>query len=134
MLATNGHELSTRARNLLEHLSLLAPDPVPDFLLRVPVPFAPVGNAHAALDELIAHTLETRDANSGTFRMRRPSYVTATQQRLFETRHWMIAAFAGDPMDPHCWPWLDRLLPHAEAVAARADRAGITEPTARWFT
>ncbi|HEY1934657.1 MAG TPA: hypothetical protein VGG99_21830 [Acetobacteraceae bacterium] len=129
--ATNAHCLSTQARNLFERLSLLAPDPVPDFVLLVPVPFAPDEDAHAGLDELIAHTLVTRDANSGTFRVRRPVYVAATEQRLFETLYWMIAAFAGDPMDKRCWPWLGRLVPHAEAVAARADKAGITEPTAQ---
>lgn len=129
--ATATHELTAPARNLLERLSLLAPDPIPGFLLLVPVPFVPDEDAYAALDELVAHALVTRAAIGNTFRLRGPSYVSATPQRLVETLHWMIAAFAGDPADSRCWPWLGQLVPHAEAAAAHADRIGITEPTGR---
>ena len=123
--------LGENARKLLERLNLLAPDPIPDLLLQVPVPFAPDQDAHAAFDELIAHSLATHDAATATFRLRRPTCAEITRERVVETLLWMTAAFAGDPADPQCWPWLTRLVPHAEAIAARADKAGIQEPAGR---
>ena len=39
----------------------------------------------------------------------------------------MNAAFTGDPQDVRTWGRLDPLAPHAEAVAAHADAAGIAD-------
>lgn len=50
---------------------------------------------------------------------------------LLEALRWVNAAFAGDPQDVRTRPTLEPLVPHARAVTARADAAGIAEPTAR---
>jgi tetratricopeptide (TPR) repeat protein len=44
---------------------------------------------------------------------------------------WVDAAFTGDPSDVRSWPALEPLASHALAVAERAHKAGISEPTAR---
>ncbi len=49
---------------------------------------------------------------------------------LHEALRWVNAAFVGDPQDVRTWPTLDPLSPHARAVVAFADAAGITDPTA----
>jgi hypothetical protein len=49
---TSVDQLSEAGRHLLERLAFLAPDPVPGFLLDVPVPDAEAEDAAAALDDL----------------------------------------------------------------------------------
>jgi tetratricopeptide (TPR) repeat protein len=137
---TSVDQLTEAGRHLLERLAFLAPDPVPGFLLDVPVPDAKAEDAAAALDDLAAYSLVTRDLDGGTFLVHRlVQDVTrrglagegTTTARLAEALGWVKAAFMDDPQDVRNWPVLDPLAPHAEAVVGRAYAAGIAEPTAR---
>jgi tetratricopeptide (TPR) repeat protein len=125
---------------LLERLSFLAPDPIPATLLDAAVEGVPTGeDARAALDDLAKYSLATLDADSGAFVVHRlVQDVTRRglertdryRQRLEEALGQVYIAFAaGRPDDVRIWPIVDPLAPHAEAVAALADAAGIAEPT-----
>jgi tetratricopeptide (TPR) repeat protein len=138
---TSVMQLTNAGRHLLECLAFLAPDPVPEFLLDVPVPSAAAEDAHAALDDLAAYSLATRDPKGETFLVHRlvqdvtqrglAEAGTATP-RLTEALGWVNAAFVGgDAQDVRSWSRLDPLANHADAVAGRSDAAGIAEPTAR---
>ena len=136
---TSVDQLTAAGRHLLERLAFLAPDPVPEFLLEVPVPGVEGEDPVAALDDLAAYSLVTRDPDGGTFLVHRlvqdvtrrgleaAGTVTA---RLVEALGWVDDAFAGDPMDVRSWIRLDPLAPHAGATAVSADAAGVPEPAA----
>ena len=142
---TSVAQLSPSARVLLERLAFLAPDPVPLFLLDVPVPAAEAADWPEALDDLVAWSLATRvtiamrhgeQPGFAVHRLvqdvtRRSLGEENKRQRLTETLGWINAAFTGDPPDVRSWPRLDPLAPHAEAVAWEADKARIAAPTAR---
>jgi tetratricopeptide (TPR) repeat protein len=135
---TSVRQLTAPGRALLERLAFLAPDPVPEFLLDVPVPGAAAEDARAALDDLAAYSLATRDPEGRAFLVhrlvqdvtRRGLEVAGTATpRLTEALGWVDAAFAGQPDDVRTWPRLDPLAQHADAVAAYADAADIADPT-----
>ncbi len=136
---TSVDQLTEAGRTLLQRLCFLAPEPVPESLLDVPVPGpAEAGDAHAALDDLTAYSLATRDPEGETFVLhrlvmdvtRRGLAQSGTdRQRLTEALGWIDAAFAGNAQDVRTWPVLTPLVPHAEAVAGYADAARIAEPT-----
>jgi tetratricopeptide (TPR) repeat protein len=137
---TSVDQLSEAGRHLLERLAFLAPDPVPAFLLDVVVPGAEAEDAAAALDDLAAYSLVTRDVETGTFQVHRLvqdvtrrglEVAGTTTARLTEALGWVDNAFVGHPQDVRSWSRLDPLAPHAEAMARYADEAGIIEPTAR---
>ena len=137
---TSVDQLTPGGRALLERLAFLAPEPVPTFLLEdVPVPGVEGEDAEAALDDLAAYSLATRDAATGTFLVHRLvqdvtrrglAAAGREKDRLTQALGWVNAAFEGDPQDVGSWPRLDPLAPHAEAVAGFADAVGIADPTA----
>jgi hypothetical protein len=114
---TSVRHLTEPGRALLERLAYLAPDPVPDFLLDVPVPGVATEDAPAALDDLAAYSLATRDPEGQAFLVHRlvqdvtrrglEEAGTATA-RLTEALGWVDAAFAGQPDDVRTWPRLSR--------------------------
>jgi tetratricopeptide (TPR) repeat protein len=135
---TSVDQLTPAGRHLLERLSFLAPEPVPEFLLGVGVPGAEAEDAAAALDDLAAYSLVTRDMEGGTFAVHRlvqdvtrrgMEAAGTTTTRLTEALGWVDAAFTGDPQDVSVWNQLDPLAPHAEAAVRLADAFGIAEPT-----
>jgi Tetratricopeptide repeat len=136
---TSMDQLMPAGRTLLARLAFLAPEPVPETLLDVPVPGADAdADAHAALDDLTAYSLATRDPAGETFLLhrlvldvtRRGLAEAGTDRlRLTEALGWMEAAFTGDAQDVRTWLILTPLAPHAEAVAGNGDAAGIVEPT-----
>jgi len=137
---TSVDQLGAPGRRLLERLAFLAPDPVPAFLLDVPVPGTAADDAHAALDDLATYSLATRDAEGDAFLVHRLvqdvtrrglGQAGTARARLMEALGWVNAAFAGDPLDVRSWGRLDPLAPHADAVAGYADAVGIAEPTGR---
>ncbi len=137
---TSVQQLSDPGRLLLELLAFLTPDPVPEFLLDVPVPGASLADAREALADLAAYSLVTRGKDAPRFAVHRlVQDVTrraladagTAQERLTQALSWVNAAFTGDPGDVRSWARLDPLAPHAEAVAGHADAAGIAAPTAR---
>ena len=147
---TSFDQLGEPARRLLDRLSWLAPEPIPESLLDVPVPRAGDDSAapgvpeaaadpSAALAELADLSLVSRGADLPTFALHRlVQEVTRRNQQepsgrasLFEALEWMNAAFVGSPQDVRTWSTLTPLVPHAKAVADHGDRAGIGSPTDR---
>ena len=132
-------QLAPPARALLERLAFLAPDPVPDALLDVPVPDVAAEDAREALAGLVSYSLARRVAAPAGFAVHRlVQQVTsaaldaaAARTRVGEALRWVDAAFAGDAQDWRTWAALNPLAPHAEAVAQAADGAGIAVPTSR---
>jgi tetratricopeptide (TPR) repeat protein len=136
---TSVAQLVDPARRLLERLAWLAPEPVPEFLLDVPIPEDEAEDLYEALADLAAYSLATRDPTEPRFLMhglvqdvtRRSLDAAASQQRVTEALGWVNFAFDGDPGDVRTWPRLDPLASHAQSVTRHADAAAITEPTAR---
>ena len=140
---TSFDRLSAPARRLLQRLAWFGPEPIPESLLDVPVPnFSELESdldSRDALVELETYSLVTRTAEAPTFTVHRlVQDVTRRSLRndpgnepLIEALCWMDAAFEGDPDDVRTWPTLDPLAPHARAVVAFADTAGLSEPTSR---
>ena len=134
-------QLSEPARQLLERLAWLAPDPIPESLLNVAVPGdeAAVGDARAALADLERYSLVTRARDEPTFAVhrlvqdvtRRSLQGEARQAALTRALGWIGDAFVCDPGDVRNWPVLDPLAPHTGSVVQHADTAAIPEPTAR---
>ena len=138
---TSFDRLAAPARRLLERLAWLAPDPIPESLLDVPVPdpAEPDPDPHAALAQLATWSLVARAAKTPTFTVhrlvqdvtRRSLGADPTTVPLVEALCWVNAAFTGDSRDVRSWPILDPLESHARAVVTYADDAGIAEPTVR---
>jgi len=148
---TSFDQLSDPARSLLDRLAWLAPEPIPESLLDVPVPAAGAAPATqppgseiapdpgAALAELATYSLVNRAADQPAFAVHRlVQEVTRRSQRdapghpsLVEALGWVDAAFVGNPQDVRTWPTLIPLAPHARAVAGHGDSAGIASPTVR---
>ena len=132
-------QLTEAGRHLLQRLAFLAPDPIPEFLLDVPVPGAEGEDLREALADLAAYSLATRDPDTGQFSVhrlvqdvtRRSLDPPGSRQRLVEALGWINAAFAGDPDDVRNWPRLDPLAPHAISITDRAHGVEITDPTVR---
>jgi tetratricopeptide (TPR) repeat protein len=135
---TSVAQLADPARRLLERLAWLAPEPVPEFLLDVPIPEDEGEDLYEALADLAAYSLATRDPKEPRFLVhglvqdvtRRSLDAAASQQRVIEALGWVNAGFEGDPEDVRNWPRLDPLASHAQSVSQSADIAGITAPTA----
>jgi tetratricopeptide (TPR) repeat protein len=136
---TSVSQLSEGGRRLLARLAWLAPEKVPEALIGVPIPGIEAENLRDAFDDLAAYSLVTRDAEGPFFLVhrlvqdvtRRSLVGDARRRSLVEALSWINAAFAGDPIDVRNWPTLDPLAPHARTATARADAAGILEPTGR---
>ena len=136
---TSVAQLSEGGRRLLERLAWLAPEKVPEALIDVPIPGAEAENLRDAFDDLAAYSLVTRDAE-GPFLLihrlvqdvtRRSLAGEARQRILVEALGWINAAFTGSADDVRNWSTLAPLAPHARAVTAYADAAGIPDPTGR---
>jgi tetratricopeptide (TPR) repeat protein len=136
---TSVAQLADPARRLLERLAWLAPEPVPEFLLDVPIPEDEGEDLYEALADLAAYSLATRDQEEPRFLVhalvqdvtRRSLDGAASRQRIAKTLGWVNAAFVGNPQDVRTWPRLDPLAPHVQHVTHYADAAGIAEPTTR---
>jgi tetratricopeptide (TPR) repeat protein len=136
---TSVNQLTLAGRRLLERLAWFAPEPIPDFLLDVPVPDVEGEDLAEALANLADYSLARRHPDKPEFTIHRlVQDVTqrglAGQDRqhgLVEALGWANAAFAGDPWDVRAWPRLDPLAPHVRVILDHADDAGISKPTAR---
>ncbi len=136
---TSFDRLQAPARQLLERLAWLGPEPIPETLLDVPVPGVeedPGRQSADALVELETYLLVTRAPEALTFTVHRlVQNVTRCSQRadpvaLAEALEWVNAAFLDDPQDVRTWPTLDPLAPHALTVARFADEGGLADQTA----
>jgi tetratricopeptide (TPR) repeat protein len=140
--AASVDKLKPESRRLLERLAMLAPEPIPDFLLDVAVPGeAEAYDAYEARGGLFAYSLATQAKGESAqgfivhrlvqdFARRAVSDERAAAA-LREALAWINAAVPFEADDVRNWPVLDPLAPHVLAVAGRADEAGIAEPTAR---
>jgi tetratricopeptide (TPR) repeat protein len=144
--ATSVERLSPESCRLLDRLAFLAPDPVPDSLLDVPVPSEAAGtDPYEARGGLYAYSLVSRvtveDGGTPGFLVHRlvqgfARHAMSDERRaqaLREALKWVNAAFVGDPNDVRNWPILDPLTRHALAVTRSADEARMADPTARLF-
>ncbi|MFO0701498.1 MAG: tetratricopeptide repeat protein [Nitrospira sp.] len=135
---TSFDQLTAPAQRLLQRLAWLAPDPIPESLLEVPVP-GDDGQTDAleALVELESYSLVSRAADHPYFSVHcMVQEVTRwnrseKQERaaLAQSLRWINTAFNRDPENPGNWPALDPLLGHARAVVLHATEKGITNPT-----
>jgi tetratricopeptide (TPR) repeat protein len=134
---TSVAQLTEGGRQLLERLAWLAPEKVFESLLDVPIPGAEAENLRDAYDDLASYSLVTRDAEGPFFLVHR-LVQDVTRRRfvddlqpwsLVEALRWIDAAFPLDSNDVRFWPLAEPLVPHARAVTAYADAAGIPEPT-----
>ena len=133
---TSVARLSEDARRLLQRLAWFSPEPIPEFVLDVPIPGAGDGTLSDSLDELSSLSLVTRRPENPFFSVHRLVQV-ATRLNLADQKlasledavRWIDAAFVGDPTDVETWPRLDPLWPHALAMAEHAEREQITSAT-----
>ncbi len=132
-------KLTPEGRALLERVAFLAPEPIPESLLDVPIPGTSPDEMKAALADLAAYSLARRDDDPSSFTVhrlvqeltRRALDSKAAGTRLNEALNWIDDAFVGDPYDVRSWPIVDPLAAHARATAERGDAANIAEPPAR---
>jgi tetratricopeptide (TPR) repeat protein len=136
---TSVNQLTPAGRRLLERLAWFAPEPVPDFLLDVPVPGIEGEDLDDAFASLADYSLARRNPDKREFSIHRlVQEVTrrglAEQERrisLTEALMWIDVAFKGDPEDVRNWSYLDPLIPHVSTIIARGNDAQILRPTAR---
>jgi hypothetical protein len=94
---TSVEQLTEPGRHMLERLAWLAPDPVPEFLLDVPIEGVAADQREALLD-LAAYSLVTRDPEQERFAVhrlvqdatRRNLDAAAARQRLGEALGWVM--------------------------------------------
>jgi tetratricopeptide (TPR) repeat protein len=143
---TSVARLSDGSRRLLERITFLAPEPIPESLFDFPVPGEAVPTAASSPRAgLLAYSLISRvaaeDGGATGFVVhrlvqdfaRRAMSDERRTEALSEALEWIDAAFIGEPEDVRSWPILDPLAPHALAVARAADASEISGPTARLF-
>jgi len=114
---TTFNELGVAARELLRTLAWLAPDPVPGVVF----------NDSATLAELEAYSLLTWNDEGGFSVHRLVQEVTRSRmgederrESLAEAVTQLSHAFKGDPTSPSCWPLMDSLATHGQAIAQAA--------------
>lgn len=149
---TSVKKLGLQAQTLLNWLAWLAPKPIPAVLAEGTIT-TPLGTGLIvnALAELARYSLVTWEEPDRTSFMVHQLVQDVTRQKVavrgwwlmrwFRKRmrignikpalHWINDDFVGDPQDVRNWPILERLLPHALAVASYANEAGIATPTIR---
>ena len=112
---------------------------MPEALLDVPIPAHETEDLRNACDDLSSYSMVLREVDAPFFVVhrlvqdvtRRSLANGVRHSRLEEALNWIDAAFAGNPVDVRDWHKLDPLAPHARAVTAYADAAGISDPTSR---
>lgn len=128
--------LSEDARTLLRRLAWFSPEPIPEFVLAIPIPDAEDKDMSDSIDELSNLSLVTRRPENEFFSVHRLlqeatrlSLAGRDRQSLAEAVRWIDAAFTGDPADIDTWSRLDPLWPHALAIAEHTKREQIAYPT-----
>jgi tetratricopeptide (TPR) repeat protein len=136
---TSVNQLSEPGRRLLERLAWLAPEPVPNFLVEVPIPDVVDENIEEALADLAAYSLVRRNPQRQEFSVhrlvqdvtRRSLIDQESPPSLIGALGWINSSFPFEADDVRYWPRAEPLAPHARAITEHADAAGISEPTAR---
>ena len=133
---TSVAQLTEAGRHLLERLSCLAPEKVPESLLNVPIPGAETENLNEALADLSAYSLVMPDAEGPFFLVHRliqdvtrSSLADGVRRlRLTEALGWIEAAFPDEPDKVRSWPEANQLAPHARVVSSEADGTLTARP------
>jgi tetratricopeptide (TPR) repeat protein len=136
---TSVDQLTPSGRRLLEWLAWFAPEPIPNFLLEVPVPEVAADVLADALANLADYSLARRNTDKQEFSLhwlvqdvtRRGLVGQDRRRSLAEVIAWVDETFTADPQDVRTWPRLDPLAPHVRVIVEYADSAEITEPTPR---
>lgn len=144
--------LSDAARQLLERLAWLGPEPIPESLLEskatrssllgrlLPFPRRSLTSPGVeALVELETYSLVTRSAEAPRFTVHRLVQDVTRLSLQGNRRRVALAAalacvddaFVGDVRDVRTWSQIEPLAPHVRAVTNYGDQAGIFDPTAR---
>ncbi|HEX3357446.1 MAG TPA: tetratricopeptide repeat protein, partial [Tepidisphaeraceae bacterium] len=136
---TSVDRLSESARNLLNRLAWLAPEPIPESLLDTPVEGTQLDQQRDALADLASYSLVTRDRETPTFTIHRLVQDVTRQnlkdddenKAMKQALNWLDDAYVGSAVDVRNWPTLEPLTSHARAVAECAESVQIADPTAR---
>jgi tetratricopeptide (TPR) repeat protein len=136
---TSVNQLTPAGRRLLERLAWFAPEPIPNFLLEVPVPDVSGDDLADALANLADYSLARRNPEKQEFSVhrlvqdvtRRGLVDEERRRSLVEALAWVNAGFIGDPEDVPSWLGLDPLAPHVREIVEHADGAKISNPTGR---
>src|SRR5262249_55717929 len=106
--------LSEDAHALLQRLAWFSPEPIPEFLLDVPIPGAEDRDLSDGINELSNLSLVTRRPGNSSFSVHRLlqeatrlNLAGEYRRSLVEAVRWMDAAFTGDPAKVDTWPRLD---------------------------
>ena len=135
---TSVNQVGIPARRLLERLAWLAPEPVPDFLIAVPLGGVAVDDLDDALADLASYSLVRRNPQKQEFSAhrlvqdvtRRSLSGDDAHTALLQALTWLDNAFTGDTGDLRLRPKMERLAPHVRAATEHGDNAGIAVPTA----
>src|SRR5262249_54939806 len=108
---TSVARLTEDGRRLLKRLGWFSSEPIPEFLLDIPIPEIDHEFASAGLADLGALSLVTRFPGSRSFSVhrlvqdvtRRSLSVEHDRRSLEEALRWLDAAFTGDPRDLKTW-------------------------------
>ncbi|MDX1998381.1 MAG: restriction endonuclease [Thermoanaerobaculia bacterium] len=140
-------KLTPSAKRLLELVAWLGPEPIPEFLLGVPVPGVEEEGEKSgvekrgALADLAAYSLVSRSRAGETFTVHGlVQDVTRREQvrgnegaerkgRLEEAIGWVNAAIGGD--DWRTWKWPGLLVSSVQSLVTHAIEAGLTTSAAR---
>ena len=141
---TSVEQLTEAGCALLERLSFFANDPIPEFLLDVPLPGRDMAEGIEPLLDLQRFSLVMRDPHTDRFTVHRIVRDVTSRHlvndpalrnaRIAESLIWLNAAWVGNPWDARDWPRLNPLAPHAETVSLEAGKSGLlelAEPTVR---
>jgi len=135
---TSINQIGLPARRLLERLAWLAPEPVPDFLLAIPVSGVAVDDLGDAVADLAEYSLVRRNPEKREFSVhrlvqdvtRRSLSGDDSHTALMQALTWLADVFTGDADDLVELPKMERLVPHVLAAAECGNGFGIAEPTA----
>ena len=138
---TSVNQVGVPARRLLERLAWLAPEPVPDSLIAVPVGGIAADDLGDALADLAEYSLVRRNPEKQEFSVhrlvqdvtRRSLSDENAHTRLMQALTWLDGVFIGNARDLRVRPKMERLAPHVRAAAEHGNGAGIAAPTASLF-
>jgi Domain of unknown function (DUF4062) len=134
---TSVNQLAPAGRRLLEWLAWFGPEPIPNFLLEVPVPDVACDDFVDTLANLADYSLARRNVDKQEFSVHQLLQVWARRSLAGDERPpsllgalgWIDAAFPLDTADVRYWPQAGALAPHVHAVTEHAATAGISMPT-----
>lgn len=135
---TSFDQLSGKAKNLLNMLAWLAPDPIPKSLLDVKILLTPVEESKNAWQELKKYSLVKSNTDRTAFTVHKlvqeVTRIKINESKIKDnlevTIEWISDGFIGDPADVNFWPVLDPLIPHVINLFEHTDKYELANETA----